>query len=129
MSKIKNIFEGFLQLLNCIYKRQYGFRKKINTDHALINTTESIRTALDNNLVTAGVFVDSQKAFDTVNHEILLEKLSYYGIRGTANSWFRSYLSQRKQYVSIKGFNSETRILKHGVPQGSVLGHCYLSYK
>ena len=69
-----------------------------------------------------GVFVDLQKAFDTVNHDILIEKLNYYGIRGIANSWFRSYLNNRKQYVSINGFSSKTLNTTHGVPQGSVLG-------
>ena len=67
------------------------------------------------------MFIDLQKAFDTVNHDIV-DKLSYYGIRGTSNQWFKSYLCNRKQYVSIGGFNSDTMNVKHGVPQGSVLG-------
>ena len=62
------------------------------------------------------------KAFDTVNHEILIEKLQYYGIRGITNNWFRSYLTNRKQYVSINGYDSGVKLLHHGVPQGSVLG-------
>ena len=69
-----------------------------------------------------GIFVDFQKAFDTVNHDILIQKLEHYGIRGCTNSWFRSYLSQRKQFVSILGFESQKTIISHGVPQGSVLG-------
>ena len=69
-----------------------------------------------------GVFVDFQKAFDTVNHEILLRKLEHYGIRGTAKNWFSSYLSKRKQSVSIANETSDTRVVEHGVPQGSVLG-------
>ena len=72
--------------------------------------------------IACGIFVDLQKAFDTVNHNILLHKLSYYGIRGITNDWFSSYLSNRTQYVSILGFNSKTKDLHHGVPQGSVLG-------
>ena len=67
-------------------------------------------------------FVDLQKAFDTVNHEILLEKLDHYGIRGVTKQWFKSYLTDRKQFVSINGFNSDVKTLRHGVPQGSVLG-------
>ena len=67
-------------------------------------------------------FVDLQKAFDTVNHNILLNKLSHYGIRGTMNEWFKSYLQGRKQIVSINGVESELRELNHGVPHGSVLG-------
>ena len=69
-----------------------------------------------------GIFVDLQKAFDTVNHSILLKQLHHYGIRGKINDWFKSYLNERNQLVSIKGVDSEIRELKHGVPQGSVLG-------
>ena len=68
------------------------------------------------------MFVDLQKAFDTVNHDILLNKLTHYGIRGIGNDWFTSYLSNRTQYFSIFGFDSETKVVPHGVPQGSVLG-------
>ena len=68
------------------------------------------------------VFVDLQKAFDTVNHKILLSKLEYYGIRGSINAWFKSYLYKRRQKVTINGFESEIKLLNHGVPQGSVLG-------
>ena len=63
-----------------------------------------------------------QKAFDTVNHAILINKLDYYGIRGIGNSWFKSYLSNRLQYVSIQGFDSDVKEIEHEVPQGSVLG-------
>ena len=76
---------------------------------------------MDNNLFVCGIFVDLQKAFDTVDHNILLHKLSHYGIRDLANSWFSCYLSNRKQFVTINGFNSETQSLKYGVPQWSVL--------
>ena len=95
---------------------------KHSINHALINITENIRSALDNKNFACGVFVDLQKAFDTVNHNIILDKLAHYGIRGVANEWFTSYLSNRKQYVSILGFDSEIKSMPHGVPQGSVLG-------
>ena len=101
---------------------QFGFRQKHSTNHALIDITESIRKALDNGKFACGVFIDLQKAFDTVNHHILTNKLNYYGIRGIANNWFKSYLVNRSQYVSIQGQNSDTVNIKHGVPQGSVLG-------
>ena len=68
------------------------------------------------------MFVDLQKAFNTVEHDILLSKLEHYGIRGLANNWFKSYLSNRKQYVSINGYDSNLADVKFGVPQGSVLG-------
>ena len=64
---------------------------------------------------------DLEKAFDTVSHDILLEKLNHYGIRGIENDWFRFYLSDRTQFVSINGFNSDYKTVKYGVPQGSVL--------
>ena len=113
---------NFLSIHNCIYDHQFGFRKNHSTNHALINLTEEIRDALDNNSFAAGVFVDLQKAFDTVDHTILLNKLNHYGIRGVTNNWFKSYLSNRRQYVTINGFKSDVAIMKYGVPQGSVLG-------
>ena len=112
----------FLEKYKCIYELQFGFRKKYSTDHALIKITESIRSALDKGQTACGIFIDLQKAFDTVNHAILADKLSHYGIRGTANKWFRSYLSNRKQFVSINGAISSSITVLHGVPQGSVLG-------
>ena len=64
----------------------------------------------------------SKKAFDTVNHDIILQELEHYGIRGTSLSWFKSYLSERKQFVHLNGIDSEAKIITCGVPQGSVLG-------
>ncbi len=112
----------FLDDFQCLYSLQFGFRKKHSTNHALIEITETIRQALDDKKMACGVFVDLQKAFDTVNHDILIAKLEHYGIRGTANKWFSSYLNNRTQYVSILGFDSSTKTVPHGVPQGSVLG-------
>ncbi len=113
---------SFLQLHECIYDLQFGFRTKHSTNHALLSLTETIRNALDNSSFACGIFVDFQKAFDTVDHEILLQKLEHYGVRGLSNNWFRSYLSNRQQYVSVNGFHSNIHIIKYGVPQGSVLG-------
>ena len=87
------------------YDLQFGFRKKHSTNHALIEITETIRKALDDKKYACGIFIDLQKAFDTVNHSILVNKLEYYGIRGVGNNWFESYLSNRLQYVSIQGFD------------------------
>ena len=77
------------------YDKQFGFRKKYSTNHALLNIVEGIRENLDNKTFACGVFIDLEKAFDTVNHQILLNKLEHYGIRGNANKWFASYLSSR----------------------------------
>ena len=93
----------FLDNKNIIYDLQFGFRWQYSTSHALINITENIRKALDDGNIGCGVFVDLQKAFDTLDHQILLAKLNHYGIRGVSNDWFKSYLSNRYQYVSING--------------------------
>ena len=130
LSNIDKIFEklvhsrliSYLDNFNALYRKQYGFRKKHSTAHALISLTEQIRKSLDNGQFSCGVFIDLQKAFDTVDHNILLEKLKNYGIRGVANQWFRSYLTGRKQFVFLSGKKSEILKILHGVPQGSVLG-------
>ena len=112
----------FLNNKNIIYDLQFGFRQQYSTSHALINITENIRKTLDDGNIGCGVFVDLQKAFDTVDHQILLAKLNHYGIRGVSNDWFKSYLSNRNQYVSINGYESSLAVINCGVPQGSVLG-------
>ena len=117
-----NRLYNFLEDSQCIYSLQFGFRKKHSTNHALVQITETIRKALDENKFACGVFVDFQKAFDTVNHDILIKKLDHYGIRNTQNNWFRLYLTDRSQFVSILGYDSNTKPVSHGVPQGSVLG-------
>ena len=104
---------------NLIYSLQFGFRQKYSTVHALISLTENTRKNLDKGNIGC-VFVDLQKAFDTVEHDILLSKLKHYGICG--HEWFKSYISNRKQYVSINGYDSNLADTKFGVPQGSVLG-------
>ena len=130
LSNVNKIFEklvyarlySFLNLHNCIYELQFGFRAKHSTNHALFSLTEMIREALDSSNFACGIFIDLQKAFDTVDHQILLKKMEHYGIRGLANNWFKSYLTNRQQFVSINGFNSSKQTMKYGVPQGSVLG-------
>ena len=107
---------------NMIYKRQFGFRENHSTNHALISITETIKASIDKGNIVGGVFIDLQKAFDTVNHKILCHKLSYYGFRGKINDLLKSFLTNRHQYVSINGFDSSQLEIKCGVPQGSTLG-------
>ena len=113
---------SFLTSEKLIYEKQFGFRSNYSTNHALISLTEKLKNHLDSGLFVAGVFVNPEKAFDTVNHKILCEKLNYYGFRGGFNQLLRSYLDNRKQYVSINGFDSVTKPVNFGVPQGSSLG-------
>ena len=89
---------------------------------AILTLLESIQKALDNGQFACGIFIYLEKAFDTLSHDIILEKLNHYSIRGIANDWFRSYLSDRTQFICINGFNSDYKTVKYGVPQGSVLG-------
>ena len=117
-----NRVEHFLNESNIIYEHQYGFRKKYSTNHALLSIVEKIRTSLDNKQFACGVFVDLQKAFDTVDHKILLSKLSHYGIKGFANKWLGSYLTNRSQSVNLNGATSDELKITCGVPQGSILG-------
>ena len=112
----------FLNNNNIIYNLQFGFRQQYSTSHALINITENMRKALDDGNVVCGVFVDLQKGFDTVEHQILLAKLNHSGIRRISNDWFKFYLSNRNQYVSINGFGSGLTTINCVVLQGSVQG-------
>ena len=112
----------YLEAHDLIYELQFGFRAKHSTNHALMAITQQIKLAIQNNEIAIGIFVDLQKAFDTVNHEILIAKLSAYGVKGIPNMWFASYLSNRKQYVSINDMDFSIQKVNHGVPQGSILG-------
>ena len=112
----------FLEEKQILYYRQFGFRKDFSTNHAILTLLKSIQKALDDGQFPCGIFIGLEKAFDGVSHDILFEKLNHYGIRGISNDWFRSYLSDGTQLVSINGFNSDYKTVKYGVPQGSVLG-------
>ena len=112
----------FIKENDILYDKQFGFRKKHSTTLAILSITESIKCAIENNNYSCGIFLDLSKAFDTVNHQLLLSKLDHYGIRGSAGNWFSSYLNNRKQFVSLGKVCSETLPITSGVPQGSVLG-------
>ena len=112
----------FLTKYKILYKYQFGFRKHHSTIQALIEIVDNIITNLEDNKHVAGLYRDLSKAFDTVDHTILLHKLNHYGCRGTAFNWFKSYLSNRKQYTKINQTISNIKEINCGVPQGSVLG-------
>ena len=112
----------FLTQNNLLFENQFGFRQHHSTVHTLLSMCQTITDALDKNQFACVVFVDLQKAFDTVDHKVLLTKLNHYGIRGKALSLFKSYLTNRRQFVFIAGKSSKETLICHGVPQGSVLG-------
>lgn len=113
---------AYLTSNNLLYPSQYGFRKGHSTAHAISEFLCKCVNAFEAREDTISVFLDLSKAFDTIDHKILLTKLEYYGIRGVALDWFRSYLSARMQYVSFGGQSSQLLGITCGVPQGSVLG-------
>ena len=114
--------DKFLEKHNVIYKKQFGFRKRHSTIHALNSAITQILQGLSNNRTVYGIFLDFSKAFDTVKHNILLDKLEHYGIRGNVHELFRSYLTDRKQLVFNGDTESDLLDVLDGVPQGSVLG-------
>ena len=93
-----------------------------STQHAILDVVDSLQRNMDNKLFSCGIFIDLKKAFDTVDHSILLNKLNHYGVRGIVNDWFLSYLFKRTQTTEINSFISNKEIIPCGVPQGSVLG-------
>ena len=123
---LEKLFSGkldaFIEKENIINESQYGFRSNRSTSMALLELIEEITSAVDNKKCTIGVFIDSKKAFDTIDYKLLLTKLEHYGIRGVAYDWIKSYLCERKQYVSVNSCNSEAMNVVGGVPQGSILG-------
>ena len=112
----------FMYKCNIFYPNKYGFRRKHSTLHAVTKLVTDIVQSKDKTDSTVSVFLDLSKAFDTINHDILISKLKFYGIRGIALKWFKSYLHDRKQYVTYNGTQSNTLEMSCGVPQGSVLG-------
>ena len=112
----------FLEKNNILNENQFGFRSNRYTTQAILLIADKIQRAIEDKKISCGIFLDLSKAFDTVDHCILLKKLEYYGIRGIANDWFQSYLSNRKRSVTIVSVSSEPQLMTRGVPQGSVLG-------
>ena len=127
MSKVfeKIVFKqlyDYFQTKKLIYKSQYGFRSLHSTELAALELTDRINENLDKGELPIAIYLDLSKAFDTLDHDILLAKLHYYGLSGISLDWFTSYLCDRHQYVDFDGTDSEMRSIHTGVPQGSILG-------
>ena len=120
----------FLEDYNVLFENQFGFRKLHSSYMALMVLTDKIIKGLVNGEYIIGVYLDFSKAFHTVDHAILLSKLSHYGIKGNARNWFQSYLSNRKQYVTYNVASSPVNNTTCGVPQGSIywVHHCLWLY-
>ena len=118
----------FLEVNNVLQQHQYGFRKKYSTKLSVVNLCNAILKSVDEGKITLGVFIDFQKAFDTINHDILIRKMSHYGICGIALKWFADYLSDRFQFIKYRETMSPHMKISCGVPQGSVLGPNSFSY-
>ena len=123
---IENIFKrllyDYLSLHGLLFDSQYGFRKHHSTELAALELTDRIRHEIDQKKVPLAVFLDLSKAFDNLNHDILLTKPKYHGIKDTLLDWFKNHLKQRLQYVEFDGTASSTRVIETGVHQGPILG-------
>lgn len=117
-----NRMKLFLNKYNILNSAQHGFREGKSTQTAILGFLKSLYQNLDNNKKCLGLFMDLSKAFDLVDHALLINKLEKYGFRGRLGSWLRSYLSDRKQIVEIDGKRSNPLEVTCGVPQGSILG-------
>ena len=112
----------FMESNESFHELQYGFRSGRSCEHALLTAQNHILHSLNKQQISLLLLIDFSKAFDMVEHSILLKKFEYYGIRGTTKKWFASYLCNREQFVSVNGIDSIKKTIKYGVPQGSILG-------
>ena len=121
-----NRLNQHLNVNRIIVPEQYGFRRGINIENAIFSLTNTILSLLNKKLMVAGLFCDLSKAFNSINHSVLLQKLSYYGVQGIYLNWFESYLTNRRQELIISthggNYSSNWETATSGFPQGSVLG-------
>lgn len=117
----KRLF-SYISCFNLLEDSQFGFRPKHSSYMAILEAYNKIATDLDNKRHSLGIFLDLSRAFDTINHDILLSKLRHYGVRGNALEWFRNYITNRSQFTVFDRHNSSNLNVSCGVPQGSILG-------
>ena len=117
-----NQLYNYFESNKLFYVSQYGYRKEHSTESACIELVDKISHQLESKETPLCIFLDLSKAFDTLDHEILLKKLKYYGLSDTPMKWFTHYLSNRQQYVEVDSIKSSTTNIDTGVPQGSILG-------
>ena len=117
-----NRMEKFIEKYHLMHASQYGFRTNTSTSMAILEFLEEVTSSLDKKKTTIGVFIDLKKTFDTIDHTLLLKKLHCYGIRGLVNTWIKSYLTERKQYVNVDNCSSDIKNVLCGIPQGSIIG-------
>ena len=117
-----NRLYSYLANTNILYEKQFEFQQAHSTDHAVLNLVSDIYKAFEGNFYTLGVFIDLSKAFDTVDHDILLSKLKHYGMQNISLLWFKDYLTDRKQCVQYGMEKTTLKSINCGVPQGSILG-------
>ena len=129
LSNFNRVFEkiiykrltSYIEKHDLLNSSQYGFCKGHSTQHAILDIVNDIQSNMNRHLLSCGVFIDLKKAFNTVDHNVLLDKLNHYGFRGIINSWFSSYLKNRTQTMQVD-LVSDKAVVGCGVPQGSVLG-------
>ena len=119
---------NYLDHYTILFCYQFGFRKLHSTYMAFMVLMDKLTKALDDGKFVVGILLDFSKAFDMVDHDILLNELSHYGIRGVPHLWFKSYLSNRQQFVTYNGVSSSVKAVKCGVPQGSIFGTTFVSH-
>ena len=117
---------AYLQRHSILHGAQSGFRPQHTTQDVLVSMIDDWRQALDKNKLVGSIMLDLSKAFDTVCHPILCRKLERYGVKDGELKWFKDYLTGRKQKVCISVVQSDLKDIRRGVPQGSILAHCFL---
>ena len=128
LTSISKIFEKvaynqlsrYFKINKLFCKSQYGFRDEHSTELASVELIDRVMSAFENKNTPVAIYMDLSKAFDTLDHGILLQKLNYYGIKGSELKWFKSYLEDRKQYVETNNIKSDHKTISTGVPQSSV---------